>query len=236
MIVVADGSNMSSVRPAAINYALYLILDETWCPLARMPDMARMLLHCGVTCVQLRIKQAGDEQRLRTAGCVLAVLQSAGIPLLINDDVWVAAEVGANGVHLGQQDMHVLRARERLGKSAVIGLSITSAEQIRQCSDYPVDYFGVGPVFFTRTKQHAAAPLGIAALRAIVQQLSLPVVGVGGIDQHHLDEVLATGVAGVAVSAAILSHRHPAQVCCDFAETIKRWHSRAREPEHPQLC
>jgi thiamine-phosphate pyrophosphorylase len=144
----------------------------------------------GVTIVQLRDKTLPDEVLADQARALKARLAPLGIPLIVNDRVEVA--------------------RAALGKGALIGLSITAAEQVRDVDANVVDYVGLGPVFATATKPDADPPIGLDGLRAIRARLALPVVAIGGIDVGNAGAVAAAGADGIAVISAICAAPDPA--------------------------
>ena len=157
----------------------------------------------GATMVQLRHKN-GPARALVEAGRALrALLAPRGIPLIVNDRVDVAQAIGAEGVHLGQDDLPPAVARAILGPRAIIGHSITAGPQLAAFDAADVDYVGLGPVFPTGTKADAAPALGEAAFAAIRRQLRCPVVAIGGIDATNAARAIAAGADGVAVVSAI---------------------------------
>lgn len=193
-----------------IDYSLYLIIDDTLCLPENMLDMVKRLSDYGVTCIQLRMKLASSAIIADIGKSLLDILKPKKIPLLINDSVDIAAEINADGVHIGQKDISYLKAREQLGRQKIIGLSIENIEQAKKCCHDDIDYFGVGPVFPTSTKPDAATPLGIQQLSQITKILKKPVVAIGGINKNNMTTVLQAGVAGIAFVSAILSAKNPA--------------------------
>jgi thiamine-phosphate pyrophosphorylase len=136
------------------------------------------------------------------------VARSGNSLLIINDDAAIALESGADGVHLGQKDMAVEDAREMLGKKAIIGGTANTCEEAVALSASGVDYIGLGPFRFTRTKQQLAPILGLDGLQSVVKalhihQAALPVFAIGGITEADVIPILETGVYGIAVSSAI---------------------------------
>ncbi len=173
---------------------LYAIADASFGDPA---DLAMELAHAGCPLIQLRAKGWSTTEVARVATRLLEPLHQIGAKLIINDHVSVAAEVGADGVHLGQEDGSVQAARATLGAQAIIGLSTHSLEQAQQAKN--VDYIGYGPIFQTTTKQAAGRARGTLALQKAVDVSSVPVIAIGGINRENLDEVRATGVHGWAI-------------------------------------
>jgi thiamine-phosphate pyrophosphorylase len=157
----------------------------------------------GVTVVQLRDKQASDEELLATAVALKAALAGTGVALIVNDRPGIARAAGLAGVHIGQDDGDPRAARALLGPDALIGLSVTRADEIATVDAAVVDYVGLGPVFATGSKLDAAPPLGLDGTRAIGARLPVPFVAIGGVDVTNAAAVMATGAAGIAVVSAI---------------------------------
>lgn len=159
----------------------------------------------GVTMVQLRQKRDAGRAFVESARALADVLRPKGVPLIVNDRVDVALAAGADGVHVGQDDMSAVDARRLIGEHALLGLSITTLAEARALDADVVDYAGVGPVFATPTKPDAAPPLGIAGTRDVCRALRVPIVAIGGISLSNAHEVLSAGVHGLAVVSAICS-------------------------------
>lgn len=163
----------------------------------------------GVSVVQLREKGVEADVLLRIARELLGILRPLGIPLIINDFVELALEVGADGVHLGQGDGSVCEAREILGPRAIIGLSVENLEQARLAEEMGVDYIAASPVFGTPTKVDTGEPWGLEGLRELCGLVRLPVVAIGGINLSNIEAVVEAGAAGVAVVSAIFKAQFP---------------------------
>ena len=190
-------------------YRLCLVTDPGLVPREALVDTVLAAVRGGVTMVQLRDKTASDDDLAAQAEMLLRALRPLGIPLLVDDRVEVAWVTGADGVHLGQDDASPASARERLGRNAIIGLSITNAEQLAGAGASVADYLGVGPYFATPTKPGHDPPLGLDRARAIVARARRPCLAIGGIDALRAPAVLATGVAGLAVVSAICGRPDP---------------------------
>lgn len=197
------------MRRPAFDLTLYLVTDPDLVGGRRLDEVVAAAVDGGVTLVQLRDKHADTGPLIRTAERLLQVLRPRGVPLLVNDRVDVALAVGAAGVHLGQSDTPPATARRLLGDDAVIGLSITRAEELATADPAVIDYLGVGPVFATATKGDAAAPLDDAAIRRVVAGTDLPTVGIGGITAANAARPRALGLGGVAVVSAICAAEDP---------------------------
>jgi thiamine-phosphate pyrophosphorylase len=171
--------------------------------------MVQAAVHGGVTCVQLREKQANARDFHAMAAALTALLAPQCIALIINDRVDIALACGAHGVHLGQSDLPVASARKLLPPEVFIGWSVETAADVALASQLPVDYLGVSPVFATPTKTDTHTPWGLSGLRDVRKQTPLPLVAIGGIHAGNAREVLAAGADSLAVVSAICSATDP---------------------------
>jgi thiamine-phosphate pyrophosphorylase len=186
---------------------LYPITDTEISGLSHS-EQVRLLCAGGATLIQLRDKKLSPADFYAEARAAVSVGRSLGAKILINDRVDVCLALGADGVHLGQDDLHPEEARKILGEGALIGFSTHSVEQAREAITFPIDYFAIGPIFDTRTKSNPDPVVGLAGLsrvRAIAGESS--VVAIGGITPSRASEVLAAGADSVAMIGGLL---HPA--------------------------
>lgn len=184
---------------------LYLVTDRRWLKGRDFIEVLQESIDGGVTMIQLREKDLSHDEFLELAWDVKDLCEKNKIPFLINDNVEVAKEVDADGVHIGQDDMNYLRAREVLGKDKIIGLSCTSVEQGLEAEKMGVDYIGVGGIFTTSSKDDADY-CGVDGTRAIKDAVDLPIVGIGGINPTTIRELKGTGIDGISVISAILDN------------------------------
>jgi len=163
----------------------------------------------GIRMVQLRMKLASDEEMREVAIAAKKICDAYGCLFLINDRVEIAAAVGADGVHLGQQDMAVGVARRRLGPGRIIGGTANALEDIREHCRQGADYIGLGPYRYTTTKKNLSPVLGLGGYQRIMDQLrregiTIPVVGIGGIGREDAAVLFETGLYGIAFSGMLL--------------------------------
>jgi thiamine-phosphate pyrophosphorylase len=173
-----------------------------------LADLAARCARGGATLVQLRNKRSETRALIEEARAIKQALAPFAVPFVVNDRVDVAMAAGADGVHLGQDDMAVEDARRLLGANAIIGLSVKSVEEAEAARLDLVDYVGSGGVYATSSKQQKNAPIGLAGLSRIIAALrrrvpALPVCGIAGIDASNAAEVIAAGADGVAVISAL---------------------------------
>ncbi len=195
-------------RPA-FDPTLYLVIGSDAVRGRAVTDVVAAAVRGGVSLVQLREKTLPDAEVIARARALIELLTPSGVPLIVNDRVEAAIAAGAAGVHLGQEDVHVGRARSLLGPGGIIGVSAGTAAEAATVSAGLADYVGVGSVYPTASKTDAGAAIGIAGLRALQARLPLPVVAIGGIHAGNAAEVAAAGVAGVAVVSAICAADDP---------------------------
>lgn len=178
-------------------------------------DSARLALEGGCRWIQLRMKGADEALMFKTATIVQAMCKRCGATFIIDDDVMLARRIGADGVHLGKEDMPIAKAREILGRGYIIGATVNSFEDIaRSVSGADPDYFGCGPLRFTTTKQRLAPILGIEGYREIMcrmraAEIAIPLVAIGGVTKEDIPSLLRCGVAGIAMSGSILQADDP---------------------------
>lgn len=183
---------------------LYAVTDSSRLPGVSLAQQVEGVLKGGATMVQLREKHLSREQFRAEALEIKAVCQRYGVPFLINDDVDLALEVDADGVHVGQEDMEAGRARQRLGPDKIIGVSAHNVAEALRAQSAGADYLGAGAVFPTGTKGNVTA-LAYETLRDICRSVDIPVVAIGGIHKENILQLKGTGVDGVALVSAIFA-------------------------------
>ena len=188
--------------PNPIDFTLYLITDRHQVPVGRtLTTTVEAALRGGVRAVQLREKDLGAAELLPLAMELRDLTRRFAARLLINDRIDVALAVDADGVHLGQEDLPLQEARRIMG-NCIIGISTHNITQAVEAEAGGADYIGFGPIFHTKTKD-AGSPKGVDIIRTIQQNVSIPVVAIGGILLENVSDVLQTGADAVAVATAI---------------------------------
>jgi thiamine-phosphate pyrophosphorylase len=181
---------------------LYAITDRQWSNCTH-EEIVRMLLDGGASLIQLRDKEASGREMLDQAIACLKLTREAGATLIINDRVDVALTAGADGVHLGQDDLSVAEAREILGEDKIIGVSTHSIDQFRAALETSANYIALGPVFPTLTKENTAPVIGLELVREARKLTDRPLVAIGGINLGRAPEVIEAGADCVAVISAL---------------------------------
>jgi len=185
---------------------LYPITDMRLSGLAHAAQIAR-LCDGGARFVQLREKHLAPREFYREAQAALAVARERGAQLIINDRVDIALALGADGVHLGQDDLDPAAARRLLGENFIVGYSTHSIAQAIEAARLPVDYIAIGPIFATRTKENPAPIVGLEGLRRVRDSIdsSIPLVAIGGITETTARAALDAGADSVALISALLA-------------------------------
>ena len=210
------------------DYSLYLVTDRTLSLGRSTVEVVRAAIRGGVSCVQLREKGCSTREFMDEARLLKALLAGTGVPLFINDRLDVALAVGADGVHLGQNDLAIADARRLVGNRMIIGISAESVADAVRAEAEGADYIGASPVFTTPTKTDTAPPLGLSGLRAIRRAVQLPLVAIGGIDADNAAQVLRAGADGLAVVSAIVSAPCPRTAAAAIRQQIET--TRDEEP------
>ena len=181
---------------------LYAITDRQWSNCTH-EEIVRMFLDGGASFIQLRDKEASGRELLEQALACLKLTRKAGATLIINDRVDVALTAGADGVHLGQDDLSVDEAREILGEDKIIGVSTHSIAQFRAALETSANYIAVGPVYPTMTKENPAPVVGLELVREARKLTDRPLVAIGGINLGRAPEVIEAGADSVAIISAL---------------------------------
>jgi thiamine-phosphate pyrophosphorylase len=197
-----------------LDLRLYALIDPEHAGGRDVVELARLAAEGGATTVQLRDKGSTVRSIAERAGHIKTTLAPLGVPFLINDRVDVALACGANGVHLGQDDMKVEDARRLLGPSSIIGLSIKTVAEAEEAPMDLLDYVGIGGVFATSSKDNPAPPIGVAGLARIIEAVrrrapNLPACGIAGITLDNAVDTIVAGADGVAVISAISLQSDP---------------------------
>lgn len=207
---------------------VYVITDASLVPGRGHLDIIRAAVAGGAGTVQLRDKRATARELYTLAKEAFAICRAAGAMLIINDRPDVAIAAGADGVHIGEDDIPASEARRLLDDAArrlgggrmVLGVSAGSAAEAVAAEAAGADYVGVGPVFATATKPDAGAPIGTEGVRSVKRSVRIPVVAIGGITVGNTPDVIAAGADGLAVVSAVVKSRDMAAA---VAELMKLW-------------
>lgn len=186
---------------------LYAVTDRYWLGERTLHDVVKESLDGGVTFVQLREKHLDQAHFLEEAKDLKMLCKAYNVPFVINDNVDIALEMDADGVHVGQSDMEAGDVRAKLGPDKIIGVSAQTVEQAVLAEKRGADYLGVGAVFPTNSKDDAT-DVSYETLKAICQAVSIPVIAIGGITKDNVEELSGSGICGIAVISAIYGQKN----------------------------
>lgn len=200
---------------------LYAVTDRSWLNGRTLYEQVEEALKGGVTFVQLREKNLDDTAFLQEAKEIKELCARYNVPFVINDNVDIAAEIDADGVHVGQSDMEAGNVRKKLGPDKIIGVSAQTVEQALRAQAHGADYLGVGAVFPTGSKADAVE-VSHDTVREICRAVDIPVIAIGGITRENVIELKGTGICGIAVISAIFAQQ-------DIEEAARTLKSRTEE-------
>lgn len=200
---------------------LYAVTDRTWLNGDTLYNQVEKALKGGATFIQLREKKLSNTEFLEEAKEIKQLCAKYNVPFVINDNVEIAKEIDADGVHVGQDDMEASDVRAQLGKDKIIGVSAHSVEEALLAQEHGADYLGVGAVFHTGTKSDAT-DLSRETLKAICDAVDIPVIAIGGISAENVLELSGNGLCGIAVISAIFAQKDIEAAARNLSELTKK--------------
>jgi thiamine-phosphate pyrophosphorylase len=200
---------------------LYAVTDQSYAGQKSLLVQIEEALSSGVTLLQLREKNMEKEEFLKEAKAVRMLTRHYGIPLIINDDVDVALQCEADGIHVGQDDLTAYEVRRRIGPDRILGVTAKNPEQAKKAFEDGADYIGSGAVFPSPTKADAL-PITREQLSAICASVPIPVTAIGGITLENVTKLKGTGIAGISVVSGIFGER-------DIPNTVRALTKEARK-------
>jgi len=203
-------------------FKLYLATDRRLIGDRDLCSVVRQCLANGVAAVQLREKDCPALDFCEIARRLLGVTRAHGVPLIINDRVDVMLATGADGVHVGRNDLPLGQVRKLAG-NRIVGYSVNSLEHLRFAESAGADYVGIGPAFATGTKTDTGGVLGPEGIRRIARCSSIPCVAIGGIDSGNVAKLADTGIDGVCVISGILARPSPADAVDELRRAVDAW-------------
>jgi len=190
-----------------MNFDLYVITDETISGVLSHAEIARRAIDGGADVIQLRDKACGCRELLRIGRVLRTITMKTGTLFIINDRLDIALACRADGVHLGQDDIHADVARQIAPPGFIIGISVGSVDEALKAEQDGADYIALSPLFSTGSKNDAGPGLGLDLLREIRMNVTIPVIAIGGIRPDNVGDVIAAGADGVAVISAVVGSR-----------------------------
>jgi len=201
-------------------FDLYVVTDESLSKGRSNMEIARLAYEGGADVVQLRMKNASKEDMLRDALQIKKIADEMNKFFIVNDNIEVAIESNADGVHLGQSDMPLEEAVDLMGSDKIIGISVTTVEEAKKAAAGGASYVGVGSIFATSTKPDAAQSLGLDAIFKIRQAVDIPIVAIGGINQGNIQSVIKAGADCAAVVSAVVAQDDVKKAAHDLRDLI----------------
>ena len=199
---------------------LYAVTDSRWKGDRTLLQQIEDALKGGVTLVQLREKELGEEEFLEEAKEAVKLCHSYGVKLIINDNIDVALKSGADGVHVGQSDMPAKEVRKIAGDKLIIGTSAKTVKDARRAQEEGADYLGVGACFGTSTKGDANR-IDLGVLNELSEAVDIPIVGIGGISKENMHELKGRGIKGVALVSAVFAAKDIENECRELKNIAK---------------
>lgn len=199
---------------------LYAVTDRAWTGKHTLEEQVESALKGGVTLIQLREKTLDFAEYVAEAMRIKKICEKYNVPLIINDNIQVAIESGADGIHVGQEDMSVKEIRELAGDSMIVGATAKTVEQARRAEEEGADYIGVGAVFPSPTKTNAIR-ITKDMLKEICSSVSIPAVAIGGINKENMTELSGGGMSGVALVSAIFGAKDIEEECRELKRMAK---------------
>jgi len=211
-----------------MDLGLYLVITD---PVSGYAACTEAAVQAGLRYVQLRMKEAPRQEIIRVGREMRAITRGSSTRFIVNDDVAVACEVDADGLHLGQTDLSIREARRQWSGAAtkIFGLSTHNERQALEAVSESPDYIGVGPVYATPTKKIADPVLGVKRAAAIVRSSSLSAVAIGGIDRERLPDLLAAGIRSFAVVRYVCQRKYPLDAIRELLDTVEEFDAGQRE-------
>lgn len=201
---------------------LYAVTDRAWVGKMSLMEQVEAALKNGASCIQLREKKLDYEAFLEEAREMVTLCRQYNVPFIINDAVEIAIKVGADGVHVGQDDMKVSDVRKQVGQNMIVGVSAHNIEEAKEAIINGADYLGIGAVFSTSTKLDVKT-ISYDKLKEICDAVDVPTVAIGGISKDNIVKLAGSGVDGVAVVSAIFAAKDPGKATRELKEQVVKY-------------
>lgn len=201
---------------------LYAVTDRAWVGKMSLMEQVEAALKNGASCIQLREKKLDYEAFLEEAREMVTLCRQYNVPFIINDAVEIAIKVGADGVHVGQDDMKVSDVRKKVGPNMIVGVSAHNIEEAKEAIINGADYLGIGAVFSTSTKLDVKT-ISYDKLKEICDAVDVPTVAIGGISKDNIVKLAGSGVDGVAVVSAIFAAKDPGKATRELKEQVVKY-------------
>ncbi|WP_027338846.1 thiamine phosphate synthase [Halonatronum saccharophilum] len=187
-----------------LNTDLYCITAEKFSKGRSNVEVIREMIDGGIKIIQYREKEKKMLYKYQECLKIREMTKKAGVSFIINDDIALALAIGADGVHIGQEDLPIEEVRKIVGEEMIIGLSTHSPKEAREAENRGADYIGVGPIFKTYTKEDVCDPVGLEYLDYVVENINIPFVAIGGIKEHNIKTVSKRGAKTICMVTEIV--------------------------------
>ena len=201
------------------DFGLYFITDSKLTKKTVLEDV-KSAIKAGVKLIQYREKDASTKQMIEEAKEIIKLCGNSDVLFLVNDRVDVALAADADGIHIGQDDMHYDIARQLLGKNRIIGVTAHNVEEAAAAEKMVADYVGLSPIFETITKSDAGKACGPSMISKVKENIKIPLVAIGGINESNIDEVLGGGAKNIAIISAIIGKDDVEMAAKQFIDRI----------------
>ena len=201
-------------------YELYVITDEAIAGGLSHAEIAQRAIAGGADVIQLRDKTCGCPELCRVGRVLRAITKKTGTLFIVNDRLDVALSCGADGVHLGQDDMRAGIARQIAPPGFIIGVSVGSVDEAVKAEQEGADYIAISPVFSTASKIDAGSGRGLGLLRKIRQHVSVPVIAIGGVNRDNVNDIITAGADGIAVISAVVGSKDITKAARELRELV----------------
>lgn len=209
-------------RLGALENGLYAITAENWSRGRSNAEIVSAMIRGGVKVIQYREKDKSMLEKYEECRILRQLTAAEGVIFIVNDHIDIALAVGADGVHIGQDDLPPEVVRKLIGSEMLMGISTHSPEQAKAAVEAGADYIGVGPIYSTQTKVNVCAPVGLEYLEYALKNVTIPLVAIGGIKRHNLHKVLEYGVKCVCMVTEVVGAEDPAACVREIRETIEK--------------
>lgn len=201
---------------------IYAVTDRTWVGEMTLMEQVEAALKNGASCIQLREKNLEYEAFLEEAKDMVALCRRYNVPFIVNDAVDIAVRVGADGIHVGQEDMKASDVRKKVGPDMIIGVSAHNLTEAEDAIRSGADYLGLGAVFSTSTKLDVNT-MSYNTLKEICKAVDIPTVAIGGISKDNIAKLAGSGVDGIAVVSAIFAAEDPGKATMELKEEVTKY-------------
>ncbi len=211
------------IMPGTISRLEFVLITNRKICKSGLTEVVRQAAAGGIGAVQLREKDLNTKDLYTLAKGLREITEELNLNLIVNDRADIAMAIDADGVHLGWQSLDIKTVRNIVGDKKLIGFSAHNLQEAIMAHDEGADYITISPVFKTSYKDYSVSPLGVVKIKEIKEQVNIPVIALGGINENNVDEVLGNGADGIAVMSTVLLSENPSQTAGRLYDKIRRF-------------